>query len=265
MCCQKPRPGWASVADMSRTGSPPTRGTQSPGRAKPRAAAARSRGGARTGGTVRPVGKPHGTNEATFRRRRLAVLAIVLLTTAGAVIGVRSAVVAAGTAIAAADEPVPRTLGEPIAQGGDDQGGPPTAYELANPVACRPGALEIGVALSSASVTKGATTQVPVTVTNTGQVPCLLQAGTAQVILTIYSGDDKIWDSRHCATGGDRRLLLDVGAADQTTFTWHGVRSDADCPAKPARAKPGTYRMIATLLDDDAERVARADTTFTIT
>jgi hypothetical protein len=265
MCCREVWQGWASVADMSRTASPPTRGTPSPGRGKPRASDARSRTGARASGTARPVGKPHGTNEATFRRRRLMVLVVVLVLVTGVVIGVRSAVAAVGDAIGAAEEPLPRTLGEPIAQGGGDQGGPPTAYELANPVACRPDALEIGVALSSASVKKGATTQVPVTVTNAGQVPCLLQVGTAQVVLTIYSGDDKIWDSRHCGGGGDQRLLLDIGAADETMFTWHGVRSNADCPAKPASAKPGTYRVIATLLDADAERIARDEKTFTIT
>lgn len=187
---------------------------------------------------------------------------------AGCVVGVR----AAADAIAALDDVAPKPTGtEVVDPEGTAETGPPTEEDLANPVDCQPAAVELSMSLASASVAKGAETEVPVTVTNAGQVPCLLDVGGAELVLTVYSGEDKIWDSRHCGGTSDRRILLDIGAQDVTTLTWPGTRSASGCPDDPAVAEPGTYRVVATLLtavdeesDAKPETVATTDETFTV-
>lgn len=247
-----------SVPDVTRTANPPTRGASSPRRGKPRSGSGRT--GARASTAGRPVGKPHGNEAATFRRRRLTVLALLTVLLVGGFFGIRSAV----HALTATEEPLARTAGGPLAPDAVGPTGPPTEWELANPVDCRTSAVGVEVALPQSTLRAGATTRIPVTVTNTGQVPCLLDVGADQLVVTIYSGEDKIWDSRHCRGDSERRILLDTGAADASTVTWHGVRSSLGCPDGAAKVKPGTYRVIATLLDDDGARVTRAQESFTI-
>jgi len=187
------------------------------------------------------------------------VLVVLVLVLAGGFIGVRSAVDAAH----ASQETLPRVAAGPIAPDAATTA-PPTDWQLANPVDCRPTAVAVDIALSSTTLSKGATTKIPVTLTNTGQLPCLLDVGAAQLVVTIYSGEDKIWDSRHCGGGTERRILLDAGEADATTVTWRGVRSSDGCPDKAAKAKPGTYRVIATVLDSEGERITRSEQNFTV-
>lgn len=187
------------------------------------------------------------------------MLIVLLVLVAGGVIGVRSAVAAVGD-----QEAPPRTVTGEIDPDAGGPTGPPTEWEMANPTDCRSDAVDVAVEMTRSTVAQGATTKLPVTVTNTGQVPCLLDVGTAQLVVTIYSGDDKIWDSRHCSGDSDRRILLDVGGSDARTVTWHGVRSDTGCPDDPKKAKPGTYRVIATLLDDNGDRLTRSEETFTV-
>lgn len=199
-----------------------------------------------------------------FRRRRLVALTILLVLVLGAVVGFRAAV----GAFAAADDVLPRELSAtPIAHPDpdDEPTGPPTEEELANPVDCRPSAIELTIGMGK-EVVSGATTSMPVTVSNTGQVPCLLDIGGAQVELTIYSGDDLVWTSQHCSTLGDRRILLDVGGADTVSFRWTGSRSAEGCPGDQSVAGAGTYRAVVTLVSagDAPEQVATVEQAFTV-
>jgi len=210
------------------------------------------------------VGKAPRPGRATYRRRRLLALILLLALAVGVAFGVR----AAADAIAAADETLPRLVSStPIAPEDleDAPTGPPTEEELANPVDCRPSAIGLTVDLASATVAAGATTAMPVTVTNTGQVPCLVDVG-ARLVLTIYSGEDMVWTSQHCASGSARRILLDVAGEDATSFRWTGTRSAPGCPAEQPVAAAGTYRAVVTLMnaDEAPEPIATVERAFTI-
>jgi hypothetical protein len=195
----------------------------------------------------------------------LLALTLLLVLAVGIVLGVR----AVTGALAADDEILPRLVSPtPIAHESLDDAptGPPTEEELANPVDCRPSAIGLTIGLASTTVAAGATTPVPVTVTNTGQVPCLVDVG-AQLVLTIYSGDDLVWTSQHCAAGGARRILLDIGGEDVTSVRWAGTRSAEGCPADQPVAAPGSYRAVVTLVSagDAPETLATVEQAFTVT
>lgn len=160
-----------------------------------------------------------------------------------------------------ADSVTDREIGDP------DR--PPTDAELANPVDCRPRALSMDLALPGGAARAGDQSAFEVTVVNTGQVPCLLDLGGEQLSLTVVSGDDTIWDSRHCGGTGSRRILLDVGDEDARSLTWPGTRSAEGCPGGAATAKAGSYRAVATLVVPAAEGVeptvvAESEQSFTV-
>ncbi|MFV0252866.1 MAG: hypothetical protein ACK5H2_05965 [Beutenbergiaceae bacterium] len=152
----------------------------------------------------------------------------------------------------------------------EERSGEPTEFDLANPVDCRPGTLAVTVALPTASVAAGSGISVPINVHNTGQLPCLLDLGGDNLVLTIYSGEDLVWTSQHCGGAGDeRRLLLAIGAVDATTVDWDGTRSMVGCLADQPVAAAGTYRVVAQILTDptdgaDPVLVAQTEQVFTV-
>lgn len=200
-----------------------------------------------------------------FRRRRLVVLVGLLVVVLAAVLGIRAAI----GAIAHADDTLPRDVSTaPVLppDPDDEPTGPPSEEELANPVDCRPHAVDLSIEMAATTIKEGASTPMPVTVTNSGQVPCLLDVGGAQIALAIYSGDDLVWTSQHCSTRGDRRILLDVDDQDTISFRWTGARSATGCPEDQPVAGAGTYRAVVTLLtaDEQPEEIATVEQPFTV-
>lgn len=130
---------------------------------------------------------------------------------------------------------------------------------LANPVDCLPGAVDVEIDLAGASYDAGVQVEVPVTVTNTGDMPCLADTGHNALEVEIHSGDDLIWASSQCPSGAaERALLLDVGASESRTISWDGNRGcDSD-----SVAQAGTYRVLATLNADGGQ--ASAEQAFTL-
>lgn len=214
-----------------------------------------------TGASKPPGRRPASPSAAIYRRRRLVVLTLLLLAALGVVFGVRALAGAflttevAPRTLSAAD--VPRVVAEPT--------GPPTQEQLANPVDCRPGTVEVDIALPAATLPAGASSRMPVTVSNTGQVPCLLDLGTDTLLVAVTSGDDPVWSSRHCGIGETRRILLDVGATDRVSVTWPGSRSAAGCAEDQPVAKAGSYRVDVQLLaPGDAALLAQTDEAFAV-
>lgn len=130
----------------------------------------------------------------------------------------------------------------------------PSDEELANPVACEPDAVELRIDLAGDSLEHGQEAQFPVTVTNTGQVPCMVDIGHSDLRLDIYSGDDLTWSTDDCSADlpEHRDMLLDLDTSETVTITWDGNRPDSDgCDAGDV-ADTGTYRAEAVLdLDGD--------------
>lgn len=129
---------------------------------------------------------------------------------------------------------------------------------VASPSSCRAADVDLDVVVIPAEPTVGDEVAVELTLVNSGEQPCLLDAGPAAIAATVTSGSDTVWSSAHCATDGEERLLLDTGTEHVATVRWPGTRSTADCaPGQPV-AGAGTYRVTVGL--EDAERSA----TFTL-
>ncbi|UFU05841.1 hypothetical protein [Ruania halotolerans] len=130
----------------------------------------------------------------------------------------------------------------------------PDAEALANPVACVPEIVDVAVGLESASVRAGSEVPVAVTITNTGQVPCLLDVGHGSLAMAVSSGDDTVWTNEQCPSGSaERPILLDINAQEERVLAWSGQRSAEGCPSGAAEAEPGTYRIDVSLDVDGTE------------
>lgn len=131
----------------------------------------------------------------------------------------------------------------------------PSEEDLANPTDCAVESLALSVDLAADSLPAGQPANIPITVENTGEIPCLVDVGKDALTLTISSGDDTVWSTRHCSGGlpEERQLLLDVDAKDTTVLAWDGDRSKKDCPEDQEPAKPGTYRVKVSLESGSAE------------
>lgn len=130
----------------------------------------------------------------------------------------------------------------------------PDEEALANPVGCQADAVSLELGLPGGAVDAGSRVDVPITITNTGQVPCLLDVGNASLELRVTSGDDTVWTTAQCpASGNERQILLATGAVEESTITWSGRRSAADCPSDTREARAGTYRVQVALAVDGGE------------
>lgn len=178
-----------------------------------------------------------------YRRRRLVVAVIALLVVIGLGFGVAAIAGAFGGDDAAAGDPTPTPSVSPTPT--------PTVSATAGfqPEACAPGVLEIRDGASATAFAPGVAVPFDVTLTNTGSVPCLIEAGSAMLGLLIYSGpEDRIWSSLDCAEEpSERELLLDVDVAAEITASWEQVRSAPGCPEEQRAAQPGTYKALVTL------------------
>ncbi|UFU02516.1 hypothetical protein LQF12_13605 [Ruania suaedae] len=196
----------------------------------------------------RPPARTSAADRAIYRRRRMVVGVVVLVLIAGlafaGTLGVRALMDRFGGA-AGAEDPSPSPE-EPTLSATTDA--PPDEEALANPVACRAEAVELALALDSTSPAAGSDVTAAVTVTNRGQVPCLLDVGHEDLTLTVTSGEDQVWSSVQCPAGpGETPVLLDTGAQEEATLVWSGRRSAQDCPGDSAVAEAGTYVVEAAL------------------
>jgi hypothetical protein len=83
-------------------------------------------------------------------------------------------------------------------------------------------------------------------VLNKGTVDCTADLGPKSLVLTIYSGADRIWSSADCGGSQDLRAIAPGGLL-QIPFTWSRARSQAGCSGPAADAGLGTYNATVTL------------------
>lgn len=82
-------------------------------------------------------------------------------------------------------------------------------------------------------------------IANKGKAPCTRDVGQPAREIRVTSGNDRVWSSDDCSTGGDAVVVtLQPGAAPMTfSVTWSRKRSAAGCAAGQRDAGPGTYRL----------------------
>jgi len=167
-----------------------------------------------------------------YRRRRIGALLVLLLVVAGVVWGV--------TAFLGRDAGAAPEAGTTEAPTGDEPTEDPSPGLVE---ACAAADLETDVALEPAAPAAGSGTSFQVTVRNTGERPCLVDAGPATLAATVVSGADPVWSSAHCAGDATKELLLDTGAETAVSVPWNGRRSAEGCPSEQPYAGAGTYRV----------------------
>lgn len=194
-----------------------------------------------SGSPVRP-GTGHRPSPAVYRRRRLVALLVVLAVLAVAVWGVSALVGRLGGGAAAAGVEAVETTATDV----DEEPTP-----AASPGDCRADDVDLDVVVAPAAPMAGAEVTFDLTLVNSGDQPCLLDAGPAAIAATVTSGSDTVWSSTHCAADGGDHLLLDTGTEHVTTVRWPGTRSTEDCAPNQPVAGAGTYRV--TVVHDGAQ------------
>jgi hypothetical protein len=82
-------------------------------------------------------------------------------------------------------------------------------------------------------------------IANKGRVACTRDVGQPAREIKVTSGNDRVWSSDDCSTGGAAQVVtLQPGAAPVTfSVTWSRKRSAPGCKAGQAETPPGTYRV----------------------
>ena len=122
---------------------------------------------------------------------------------------------------------------DPAAQGGTSSAPveTTTAPEDSD-MTCDPASVAIAMTADAATFAPGVSATFTVSITNTGDEACLVDAGEAQREIVITSGSDRVWSNRDCIAPGTetRTLLLPAGGNDTTPFAWNRIRSAEGCP-----------------------------------
>lgn len=203
-----------------------------------------------------------------YRRRRFAAALVAGLLLVLLVVGVVSAVV---TMLGPGDPeavPAPETAtasaapasAEPFADFTPRPEKSASASAVATPAdepaeECGP-ALSVRAATDQETYPEGVEPVLELVLENTGEDPCRVDAGTAQMVYLVSSGADTVFDSRHCQSGAqDRELTLEPGQEESARLTWNRARTVEGCTQQGEAAQPGYYRLVVSLGERTGEPV----------
>jgi hypothetical protein len=92
----------------------------------------------------------------------------------------------------------------------------------------------------------------PITLALTGQSACRLDISSANLVMQVMSGHDRIWSSDDCPTDlSAKSVVIRPGATADYEFRWDGFRSAKRCNNNVAMARPGGYWAQAAFLGGD--------------
>ena len=182
--------------------------------------------------------RPGRPSKAVYRRRRL----VVLLGLLAIVAIVALMIIKPGSSSGRASDPAPST---PAAEASA-----PTTPETPSPAAttadgdpvCTADTVTVEASTDKSTYQAGELPKLSLSITNTGSVPCSIDAGTSQQVFTVTSGQETYWTSTDCQKEPTNAVTL---LEPQTTITsnpplsWDRTRSAADTcdgerPAVPA-------------------------------
>ena len=154
--------------------------------------------------------------------RRRAIVLVLLLLLIGGLWTLISAVTAGSTATPAASA----TPGATVA-------------------ACNAKDIALSAVTDSESYAEGEYPQFSMTITNTGDVPCLLEVGSDKQKYIVTSGSDMIWDSTVCQIGSEpyTQELAPSQSVSTSPVEWGRARSDNCDSGTPAVGGGASYQL----------------------
>lgn len=202
--------------------------------------------------SVRPVGN---LPASVYWRRRLLVL-VPLLFLVGLTVYVACS--PGGDGKAGASAPVASTSSVAPSTSAGPTGTPsPSASASSSAAAnspaataCVPTSLQLTAVTSAPSYTVGSEPQLSLQVTNTAMAPCTQDLADAQVELTVFNGDARVWGSHDCKIEpGTAVSTLAPNQPVKLSITWTGLSSQPGCTAQRVRVAAGTYTLHASLAE----------------
>lgn len=133
-------------------------------------------------------------------------------------------------------------------QGGPSGGPAGTAGGTANGTAA-PGACQLKLSLVSSShdYVNGEQPMFSVAIVNNGTADCTADVSAKSLVLTVFSGTDRVWSSADCGDGKQDLRAVPPGGVQQISITWPRTRSVPGCTGGAPPVAVGTYYAQATL------------------
>ncbi|WP_104136111.1 MULTISPECIES: hypothetical protein [unclassified Cryobacterium] len=108
--------------------------------------------------------------------------------------------------------------------------------------ACDPSAVAVAAITDATNYATGVLPQLSLSLTNIGTTACVINAGNAQQVFTVMSGEDVYWTSTDCQTNPiDAEVTLKPGVVMPlaTPISWDRTRSAVDtCQTETRTAVP---------------------------
>ncbi|WP_167132099.1 hypothetical protein [Paramicrobacterium chengjingii] len=110
------------------------------------------------------------------------------------------------------------------------------------PVACTKDNVEIVAKTDKTTYASGEKPKLSLTITNIGDVACIIDVGTSQQVFTITSGKDTYWTSTDCQvepTNAETTIEAGKSLTSEPAIEWDRTRSNPDtCDAEKRDAVP---------------------------
>ncbi|MEO6886328.1 MAG: hypothetical protein ABI232_08610 [Jatrophihabitantaceae bacterium] len=214
---------------------------------------------------LHPVGSH---SPAVYWRRRLVLLAALVLLVLLSALTVRAVMSSDDGAAVGAQSPAPTSGG--ASQTGTSSSGsssPPTSQSpsqrstspgkhassgttksSAAPVACTPAQLKVAAVVGKTQYAVGDEPVLALKVTNSGPAACIQNVADSEIVLSVFNGASRVWGSHDCivAPGTDDRTLA-VGQPAEFSIRWTGLTSQPNCAGTRQRVGAGTYTLYAML------------------
>ena len=200
---------------------------------------------------LHPVGPER---RATYWRRRLVAVLVLLLLVAAVALGVRALLPQASSEqVAARLDPrlVSPTLGAVAAPTATATAGPTAAAEVEP---CGAGALEVVLTSDAPAYGPGETPKLTLTVKNVGPSTCSAEIGSAVRSFAVEDASGaRVWSSADCQSSSSAQSYdIEPGAWRTMSTAWSRQRSAAGCPDDQPAAEAGMYTVQAAWEDTAA-------------
>lgn len=202
-----------------------------------------------------------------YRRRRLLALLLVVVVLAGAVTGGRLlwqatlgddpvASASGGAAAAGSGQPRPAAAGDAVESAAiEDEAGAAGAETDADTLvpqdleACTPDAVQVLAAADATSYAADAQPVLSAVVrARNGAEPCSVVLEPDSVELVVSSDGERVYDSGHCASGGEAEpAVVAPGSEARLDVSWGREHTSPGCPSGMPAAAAGSYEVTATV------------------